>query len=118
MTGRTYRDGLTSTDVIGRLYQLGIATNRDRVAEISNALFHPYEVRSSTPCGHGHRRYTEVQSRAVVNAFVARHRLDLSLAQLHALLAEPSAVGLLRERHHLEEADLIALHRTVSEVCA
>ena len=53
MTRWTHRDGLTSTDVIGRLYQLGIATNRDRVAEVSNALFHPSEVRSSTPGAPG-----------------------------------------------------------------
>ena len=118
MTRWTHRDGLTSTDVIGRLYQLGIATNRDRVAEVSNALFHPSEVRSSTPGGHGHRRYTEVQCRAVVNAFVARDRLGLSLAQLHALLAEPGAVGLIRGRRRLDEADLSALHQTIVGVCA
>ena len=118
MTKWVTRAGLTSTDVIGRLYQLGVVTNRDRVAEVSNALFDPGEVRGSTPKGHGHRRFTEEQCAAVVNAFVARDRLELSLAQLFALLADPEALKLIRSRPCLDEGDLSRLQRTGLEVCA
>ena len=118
MTKWARRAGLTSTDVIGRLYQLGIATNRDRIAEVSNALFDPTEVRYSTPKGHGHRRYTEEQCAAVVNAFVARDRLGFSLAQLFTLLANPDAFRLIRSRPCLDERDLASLQRTGLEVCA
>jgi len=112
------RVGLTSTDVIGRLYQLGVATNRDRIAEVSNILFSPAEVRCPTPKGRGHRRYTEEQCAAVVNAFVARDRLGFSLAQFYALLADPDAARLIRSRASLDETDLSTLQRTALEVCA
>ncbi|MGH9165315.1 MAG: hypothetical protein ACRDZW_07390 [Acidimicrobiales bacterium] len=118
MTKWVRREGLTSTDVIGRLYQLGIATNRDRVAEVSNLLFSPAEMRRSSPKGRGHRRYTEDQCAAVVNAFIARDRLGFSLGQLYALLADPDAAGLIRSRPCLDERDLSTLQRTALEVCA
>lgn len=112
------RVGLTSTDVIGRLYQLGVVTNRDRIAEVSNLMFDPTEVRCPTPKGRGHRRFTEEQCAAVVNAFVARDRLELSLAQLFALLADPDALRLIRSRPCLDERDLSTLQQTGLEVCA
>ena len=49
---------------------------------------------------------------------VARDRLELSLAQLFALLAEPEALKLIRSRPCLDEGDLSRLQRTGLEVCA
>lgn len=118
MTKWVVRPGLTSTDVIGRLYQLGIATNRDRIAEVSNILFSPAEVRCPTPKGRGHRRFTEEQCTALVNAFVVRDRLGFSLAQFYALLADPDAARLIRSQPRLDEPDLSTLQRTALEVCA
>lgn len=80
-------DGLlTTTDVVGQLYQRGVPVSRDRLSEMTDVLFDPEEIRR----GPGsHRRFAPHQVDLLAAAFRLHWDLGVERHRLAALLRDP-----------------------------
>ena len=87
MRRRSSADGLlTTTDVVGLLYQRGVPVSRDRLCEMANALFEPDDVRRGPGA---HRRFAPYQVELLASAFRLHWDLGVGREALGALLREP-----------------------------
>ena len=80
-------DGLlTTTDVVGQLYQRGVPVSRDRLSEMTDVLFDPDEIRR----GPGsHRRFAPYQVELLAAAFRLHWDLGVERHRLAACLRDP-----------------------------
>lgn len=80
------RSGLTTTDVSGMLYGLGLMVSRDRLYRLADRLFPEGAVR---PNGAANRRYTPEQFTVLRTAFTLQDYFGMPFEQVAELLGEP-----------------------------
>lgn len=100
-------DGLlTTTDVVGQLYQRGVPVSRDRLSEMTDVLFDSEEIRR----GPGsHRRFAPHQVDLLAAAFRLHWDLGIDRQRLADLLRDPKTADEINDQLESCVRDLEAL---------
>lgn len=84
------RTGMTTTEVSGMLYGLGLVVSRDRVYKLADRLFPEAEMR---PNGQANRRFTDEQVTVLRAAFVLLDLFGIPYRQLPEIFAQPEGMA-------------------------